>query len=139
MENVTCFHCGKRGHFTYDCRIRKANVAQNAAGLKAWSAYCSKIGMVKNYDPKYYDTHTPKSPGNRVNENGNDNNNKERVLSKERKKERGRSPRRVSASIKNNNKGASSSSADNNTAHIKAATAALKPHTTVDSEDEEKQ
>ena len=73
-----------------------------------------------------------------MNESRGDNNNRDKVLSRERKKERGRSPRRTSAPMKNNNKGASSS-ADNNTAHIKAATAALKPHTTVDSEDEEKQ
>ena len=136
MENVTCFHCGKRGHFTYDCRIRKANVAQNAAGLKAWSTYCSKIGMVKNYDPKYYDTHPPKTPSYRTNDNGNDT--KTKIAQKEKKKDRGRShsPRR-SSSVKDNNKGASND--NRNTAHIKAATAALKPHTTVDSEDEDKQ
>ena len=109
MENVTCFHCGKRGHFTYDCRIRKANVAQNAAGLKAWSTYCSKIGMVKNYDPKYYDNHPPKTPLNRTNDTVNDN--KAKVVNKEKKKERSKSqsPRRSSSSVKDNNKSAPSS------------------------------
>ena len=136
IENVTCFHCGKRGHFTYDCRIRKANVPQNAAGLRAWSTYCTKIGMVKNYDSKYYDTHPPKRPSFNKNDDREDDN-KSRSVNKEKNKVRGRShsPKKTTSSTKEANKNTSSATR-NKDAQIKAATAALKLHTTVDSEDE---
>ena len=137
MENVTCFHCGKKGHFTYDCRIRKAGVSQNAAGLKAWSTYCSKIGMVKSYDPKYYDTHPPKRPSfHKERDKEEDSNNK--IINKEKKRERGRSPGPKKTSFTKDTDKSTSSSTNNirKDAQIKAATAALKSHTTVDSEDE---
>ena len=131
------FIAEKKGHFTYDCRIRKAGVSQNAAGLKAWSTYCSKIGMVKSYDPKYYDTHPPKRPSfHKERDKEEDSNNK--IINKEKKRERGRSPGPKKTSFTKDTDKTTSSSANNirKDAQIKAATAALKSHTTVDSEDE---
>jgi hypothetical protein len=50
-NKVACFHCGSKGHFMYNCDLRKDGVPQNASGARAWSEYCSSRGELKVYDP----------------------------------------------------------------------------------------
>lgn len=49
-SNLSCFHCGRKGHATYDCSIKKQGGSQNASGAAVWADFCKRRGEVRSYD-----------------------------------------------------------------------------------------
>ena len=53
-SNVTCYHCGDKGHFTGRCKMIKAGQPQTTKGALAHAARNKEKGYTYAYDPAYW-------------------------------------------------------------------------------------